>query len=135
MTNPANTFLELGMLPAWLEQHIQAIEDTCRAGYRFLYLPNLENLTMLQAFHSAHGATDWYCAGSATEAIGSRFVLDFGRPRQLWQACGSVTDVIGELLQLPPHGSPGAPSLALSGPSDLWVPPLARSTFGGIGLS
>ncbi|MEV5543943.1 hypothetical protein AB0L13_44755 [Saccharopolyspora shandongensis] len=135
MTNPANTILELCTLPAWLEQHIQAIEDTRRAGYRFVYLPNLESLTMLQAFHPSHGATDWYCAASATEAIGARFVIDFGRPRQLWQACGSVTDVIGELLQLPPHGSPGAPSLALSGPSDLWVPSLARSTFGATGLS
>lgn len=118
-----------GAVPDWLHPHIQAVEDTRRAGFAFLYLPNLANMSTFQGFREAHGAMDVYSATAASDAVAARYRredLDCDRPRPLWTAHGSVTDVVTELLQLPPHGSPGAPSLALALPGDLWVPPMAR---------
>ncbi|WP_338601553.1 hypothetical protein [Saccharopolyspora sp. SCSIO 74807] len=117
------------LLPEWLRAHIEAIEDSKRAGFMFLYLPSLANLTTLQGVHKTHGAMDVYSASSTSDAVAARFRLEDlegGRPRPLWQAHGSVTDVVGELMQLPPHGSTGAPNLALPLPGELWVPPFAR---------
>ncbi|TDD39855.1 hypothetical protein [Saccharopolyspora elongata] len=128
MTIPAHTPPELGALPAWLHLHIRAIEDSKRAGFMFLYLPSLANLSTLQGIFKAHGAMDIYSATSTSDAVAARFRLEdleTDRPRPLWHAHGSVTDVVRELMQLPPHGSKGAPSLALPLPGDLWVPPFA----------
>lgn len=117
-----------GQLPGWLRPHIEAIEDSRRAGFRFLFLPNPENPVMLQAIHNAHGAANFYTACSASDAVAARFRLEDledQRPQPLWRAYGSVTDVVTELLQLPPHGSKGAPSLALPVSGELWVPPFS----------
>lgn len=120
-----NQELLIGHLPEWLRPHIEAIEDTRRAGFQFLYLPSLANLSTLQAIHKAHGAMDIYSASSVSDTVGARFRLedlDSGRPQPLWHRYGSVTEVVTELLQLPPHGARGAPRLAGPGLSELWLP-------------
>lgn len=117
------------LLPDWLRAHIAAIEDSKRAGFMFRYLPSLATLTTLQGIHKAHGAMDVYSASSTSDAVAARFRLtdlEGRRPRPLWHAHGSVTNVVGELMQLPPHGTTKAPSLALPLPGELWVPQFAR---------
>lgn len=121
--------LPIEHLPEWLRPHIGAIEDSRRAGFGFLYLPSLANLSTLQAVHKAHGAMDVYSASSVSDAVAARFRLDdleSRRPQPLWHMCGSVSDVVTELLRLPSHGSSGAPSVARALLSELWIPPLAR---------
>lgn len=121
----SNCLLSGDRLPDWLSPHIAAIEDSKRAGFRFLYLPSLANLSTLQGIHKAHGAMDVYSATAASDAVAARFRLEdleTPRPRPLWHAYGSVTDVVCELMQLPPHGASGAPKLALSTAGELGVP-------------
>ncbi|TDD40299.1 hypothetical protein [Saccharopolyspora elongata] len=123
--------LVLAKLPGWLRPHLAAIEDTCRAGFVFAYWPSRENPLSLHAFHKAHGAMDTYSATSTEDAVAARFRLEdleTARPQPLWYAAGTVTDVVAELMRLPPHGSKGAPRLALSVPSELWVPSIAQSS-------
>ncbi|WP_246868982.1 hypothetical protein [Saccharopolyspora sp. ASAGF58] len=123
-----NSSLLLAKLPDWLRPHIEAIEDSRRAGFVFVYLPSLANMSTLQGILKVNGAMDVYSAASTSDAVAARYRLEdleTGRPRPLWHAHGSVTDVVRELMQLPPHGSKGAPSLTLPLPGGLWVPPFA----------
>jgi len=116
-------------LPDWLRPHIESIKESRRAGFSFLYLPNLKNIAAIQGFRQAHGAMDVYSAASVSDAVAARYRLDDldrNRPCPLWTAHGSVSDVVTELLRLPPHGSPGAPSLALALPGDLSLPSTVR---------
>lgn len=110
----------------WLWPHLRAVEASVRAGFRFSHLPDVDNLLAVQGFRVHHGAMDMFLARSAFDALAARVRvedLDFHwSPPPLWHARGAVADVVTELLELPPHGSPGAPTLAGSRPSDLWIP-------------
>ncbi|MEV0049785.1 hypothetical protein AB0H34_04715 [Saccharopolyspora shandongensis] len=111
---------------AWLRPHLGAVEASVRAGFRFSYLPTLDGVLAVQGFRVLDGAMDMYLARSAFDALAARIRVDdlefHASPSPLWHARGAVADVVMELLGLPPHGSPGAPVLALSRPSELWVP-------------
>ncbi|MGW5644861.1 hypothetical protein ACWEV3_34725 [Saccharopolyspora sp. NPDC003752] len=105
---------------------IEAVEASARAGFRFRHLPTLDNLLAVQGIRVSAGAMDMYMAEAPGKAIGARFRiedLELDRtPPALWHRHGPVPDVVFGLLELPPHGSPGAPTLARSCPSGLWVP-------------
>ena len=105
---------------------IEAVQASVRAGFRFRYLPTIDNIVALQGIRISSGAMDMYLAQAPGDAIAARFRIDDleqGRtPQALWHRRGAVTDVVFGLLELPPHGSPGAPTLARLRPSDLWVP-------------
>jgi hypothetical protein len=111
---------------AWLRSHLGAIEASVRAGFRFSYLPGLDDVVAVQGIRVQHGAMDMYLARSAFDALAARIRVDdleFHRsPPPLWHTRGAVADVVMELLGLPSHGSPGAPTLAHFRPSDLWIP-------------
>lgn len=111
---------------AWLRPHFGALEASVRAGFRFTYLPALDDVLAVQGIRVQDGAMDMYLAQSAFDALAARVRIDdlefHTSPSPLWHARGAVADVVMELLALPPHGSPGAPSLARTRPSELWIP-------------
>ncbi|MBK1788233.1 hypothetical protein [Prauserella cavernicola] len=64
-----------------------------------------------------------YAFQDMTEAVAARFragAYPSGDP--VWQEHGTVADVIAALLELPPHGAPGAPTTTRRAPSSLWLP-------------
>lgn len=111
---------------SWLRSHLAALEACVLAGFRFRYLPTLDDLARVQGFRVASGAMDVFVAESADRASAARFrVEDFANgytPPALWHRRGGVADVVMELLELAPHGSPGAPELANERVDDLWIP-------------
>ncbi|MGW3471257.1 hypothetical protein ACWDKQ_22995 [Saccharopolyspora sp. NPDC000995] len=112
MTISAHMLPGLAALPVWLRPHIEAIEDTRRAGFVFVYLPNLANMTTLQGILKTSGALNIYGATSTSDAVAVRFRLDeleTQRPRPLWHTHGSVTDVVRELMQPNAAGIPVSP--------------------------
>ena len=120
----------LPSLPVWLRPHMQAIEASLRVGFQFRHLPTLDNLLAVQGIRVASGAMDIFMASSATDALAARFRvedLERGTPPALWHRHGSVAEVVFKLLELPPHGTAGAPVLAAAPISDLWVPPSATA--------
>lgn len=110
----------------WMRPHLAALEASVLASFRFRYLPALDDLECVQGFRVESGAMDVFVAESADRASAARFwVEDFENgctPPALWYRRGEVVDVVMELLELEPHGSPGAPVLARERVNDLWVP-------------
>lgn len=105
--------------------HIAAIKSSVLAGFRFLHLRAGDGaaVTAIHAERRRNGAVDSFTVQHMTEAIASRFRLDeypCGDP--LWQEHGTVADVVTALLNLPPHGAPGAPTLTRRTSSSLWLP-------------
>ncbi|WP_298181208.1 hypothetical protein [Saccharomonospora sp.] len=75
------------------------------------------------------GAVDAFLVRAVDEAYAARFrTSDYGSGMPLWQRSGEAADVINDLLDLPPHDSPGAPKRPLHGPGtdagNLWFPGL-----------
>lgn len=102
---------------------IRAITRSRDAGFRFLHLHDERG--EVQAVHAERrhaGAVDCYTVCSPTEAFAARFREDeYGRG-PLWRITGTAVEVITELLALPAHGSPGAPTRTTRTPSGLWLP-------------
>ncbi|GDY33965.1 hypothetical protein [Gandjariella thermophila] len=108
-----------------LTPHLDAIRSSVAAGFSFWHLPAPRNVLGIYGFHSAHGAMDIYLARAANDALAARYRLDdLERPNPpvLWHQRGVVADVVRALLDLPPHGTPGAPTLIHLPPSELWTP-------------
>ncbi|WP_246869003.1 hypothetical protein [Saccharopolyspora sp. ASAGF58] len=122
----------MGVRPAqsdiepWLRPHLAALEASVRSGFRFTHLPKVDSVLAVQGFRVREGAMDMFLARSAFDALAARVRVEdlefHASPSPLWHARGAVADVVMELLGLPPHGSPGAPTVTCSRPSDLWVP-------------
>src|SRR2546421_447181 len=107
----------------WLLPHLEAIQASVRAGFRFRHLPGFDNVLAVQGFRVACGAMDVYLARAPDDSLAARFRIDdleFGSPPALWHRNGAVADVVTELLELPAHGTPGAPNTARSPATDLW---------------
>ena len=110
---------------ATLRPHLDAIQASMRAGFRFRHLPGFDNVLAVQGFRVACGAMDVYLARAPDDSLAARFRIDdleFGSPPALWHRHGAVADVVTALLELPAHGTPGAPNMARSPATDLWVP-------------
>lgn len=95
--------------------HLEALRDCVRAGFYFVLLRDVDNQIMaVHAERRDRGVVDTITAASLEQTVVTRIrVEDYPLGHPLWQSMGSVAEVIGELLELPPHGSPGAPVLAL----------------------
>jgi hypothetical protein len=106
--------------------HIAAIQRSVNAGFRFVHLraPDSGVVEVIHAERwSCQGVVETYAFRDTTEALGARFRCEdypYGDP--LWEISGSVAEVIRALLELPPHGAPGAPVLARRASSSLWLP-------------
>lgn len=104
---------------------IAAIERARDLGFRFLHLRDKRgDLNGLYAEHWRFGAVDIFAVVDQRDAVVARYrTEDYECTRDpIWQVTGTVADVIAELLALPPHGSPGAPTRALRTSSSLWTP-------------
>ncbi|MFI0465220.1 hypothetical protein ACH347_14185 [Saccharopolyspora sp. 5N102] len=114
---------------------IAAIEASMRAGFRFRHLPTIDNLLALQGIRISSGVIDVYLTEAPHIASAARFrVEDIESgvaPPSLWYRNGTVEEVVRALLDLPPHGSPGAPNLARS--RSLWLPGDDLLRNGGLG--
>ncbi|MEV6234911.1 hypothetical protein AB0L88_44295 [Saccharopolyspora shandongensis] len=106
-----------------------------RAGFQFHHLPALDDLRAIQGIRVSSGAIDVYLAEAPHLASAARFRvedIEFGiAPPSLWYRNGTVDEVVYALVDLPPHGSPGAPSLARS--RSLWLPGDDLLRNGGLG--
>lgn len=92
--------------------HLGVIAATVRAGFRFRYLPSLAEIVAVQGFRVRGGAMDVYLVRAEDDALAARFRvedLEDPTPQAIWHRRGSVADVVAELLELPAHGTPGAP--------------------------
>ncbi|MDV6014277.1 hypothetical protein [Haloechinothrix sp. LS1_15] len=106
-------------------EHLAAIRRSKAAGFGFLHLHDHAGVAAIHAERRHAGAVDTYTVRAPGEAIGARYrAEDYGHPsaHPLWQATGTVADVIHQLLDLPPHGSPGAPNRTQRSRSELWLP-------------
>lgn len=107
--------------------HLEAIRASVRAGFRFRHLPSHSRMRALHGFRARSGVMDMYLARDTDDAFAARVRLaDLELPRTpppLWHDSGSVADVVRALLELPEHGTRGAPVRPLDPPSELlWVP-------------
>lgn len=110
--------------------HIDAIRASVRAGFRFHHLPGptalrSADVEAICGFRAAFGAMDTYVVRGMDDAVAARYRLDDldqPCPPTLWHLRGTTVEVVRAVLALPPHGTPGAPSLAIARPSELWTP-------------
>ncbi|TCP43887.1 hypothetical protein EV191_12041 [Tamaricihabitans halophyticus] len=108
--------------------HLAALRQAVDAGFHFRPLAfRPEDGGVPAALHgerwSSTGVVETISMQAMTEAIAARIrIEDYPRGDPLWQLVGTVAEVIAELLALPAHGSPGAPTLARRASSSLWLP-------------
>lgn len=108
-------------------EHLTAIARARAAGFRFLHLRDGIGIVAIHAERTAPGgAVETITLRARTEAVAARYRADDYEHGNdpLWQHTGTVADVIDELLALPPHGTPAAPSRSQPAPSTLWLPPV-----------
>lgn len=103
--------------------HLKALARCVEDGFRFLHMPTDGQVVAIHAERrSVRGVAETIIFRHWTNAVAARTRLeDYPDGHPLWQAQGSVAEVIGKLLELPPHGTPGAPVVALKA-SALWRP-------------
>ncbi|WP_216213095.1 hypothetical protein [Amycolatopsis aidingensis] len=106
-------------MPSPEQAAIDAIMRSREAGFCFTHLRDGGELTAIHAQRWRCGALDTYVVRSPTDAYAARFRAEDRHP--LWQLGGPATEVIEALLDLPAHGTDGAPTRTRSG---LWLPPL-----------
>lgn len=110
-------------------EHLAAITRTRARGFNFVHLRQGGEVIAIHGQRWQAGAVDTYLVRAPDEAIAARYrAEDYGLTERgpLWQRCGAVAEVIAELLALPPHGAPGAPTLELRDRTDLWLPGAVR---------
>ncbi|MQA07624.1 MAG: hypothetical protein GEU98_03550 [Pseudonocardiaceae bacterium] len=94
-------------------------------GFTFIHLRDPDGGAVI-AIHAERwlaGAVDTYTLRAIGEAVAARYRAEnYPYGDVLWQRTGTVAEVITELLALPRHGTPGAPTRARRAPSDLWIP-------------
>lgn len=98
--------------------HLTALRHSVAAGFQFQQFPEGLSGARLRA-----GTIEVLLVRDTTDCVGARYRLDDlerPAPQALWSMAGTVAEVIDGLLGLPPHGEPGAPSLARS--KGLWLP-------------
>ncbi|MFK0249302.1 hypothetical protein ACIQUM_31775 [Amycolatopsis azurea] len=112
-------------IPEEEKPHIDAIARAVLLGFEHIPLPHMAALFYRRRLDSAI-ETISICA--ADEAIAARwnaheYVRRGDRAADpVWQSQGTVADVIEELLELAPPGTPGAPTLGLRSSSSLVLP-------------
>lgn len=105
--------------------HLAAIARARDAGFEFLHLHDGIGITAIRAErHSPAGVVETVTLCARTEAVAARYrIEDYHRGgHPLWERTGTVAEIITELLNLPAHGRPGAPTRSRSASSSLWRP-------------
>ncbi|WP_116042953.1 hypothetical protein [Amycolatopsis palatopharyngis] len=108
--------------------HIAALRRAVELGFQFKPLAfKPEDGGVPAALYaerwSRDGVVETITMQGMTEAIAARIrVEDYPHGDPIWQLAGTVAEVIAELLALPAHDSPGAPTLARRASSSLWLP-------------
>ncbi|MQA10226.1 MAG: hypothetical protein GEU98_17065 [Pseudonocardiaceae bacterium] len=114
MFNAAST-LALTPIDDGEREHIEAIQRSVAAGFAFLHLrdPDGGAVAAIHAERWRDGTVDTHTIQSMRRAAAVRYrVEDYPNGAALWQTCGTVAEVVTELLALPRHGMPGAPTRA-----------------------
>lgn len=105
--------------------HIAAVQRSVEAGFRFLHLRDSEGHAVV-AIHAQRlrgDVVETYTIRDMTEAVAARFrAEDYPNGDPLWQEHGTVEEVIGALLSLPPPGARDAPRTTRRASSSLWLP-------------
>ncbi|GAB3494584.1 hypothetical protein [Amycolatopsis cihanbeyliensis] len=103
------------------DPHIAALVRSMDEGFRFLHLRDGAEVTAIHAERWRHGAVDAFTVREPEMAFGLRLrTEDYPHGDPLWQRCGSVAEVVAGLLELPPHGGPGAPTRTAG--ARMWLP-------------
>ncbi|GAB3494785.1 hypothetical protein [Amycolatopsis cihanbeyliensis] len=106
--------------------HIAALRRAVRAGFVFRQLADADGVAVAALYaerRSPEGVVENLVVCGMTEAIARRLrTEDYPGGDPLWERTGTVAEVITDLLALPAHGSPGAPSLARRPSGSLWLP-------------
>lgn len=105
--------------------HLAALGRAIEAQFRFrpLQAADGELVALYAERWCSYGVVENITVRSATEAVAARIrAEDYPDGDPLWQQVGPVADVIVELLELPLHGLPNAPTLARPADSALWLP-------------
>ncbi|GAA2801978.1 hypothetical protein [Saccharopolyspora taberi] len=105
--------------------HLAALRRGVEAGFRFRHFrdPGGEVAVIYAERWCSYGVVENCTLRAMTEAVAARFrIEDHPGGDPLWQATGSVAEVLTALLDLPPHGHPGAPTSPRRPSSALWLP-------------
>jgi hypothetical protein len=105
--------------------HIDAISRAVLLGFDQLPLPEAPVLFYSRRLESVVETIQIAAMDEATAARWNahEYVRRFERSAPpIWQKDGTVAEVIEELLELPPPGTPGAPTLGLRPSSSLLLP-------------
>lgn len=106
--------------------HIAALQRAVEAGFQFRQLAD-EHGTAIAAMYAErwcrYGVVENITLQSMDQALAQRLRIEnYPHGDPLWQHMGTVAEVIHDLLALPAHGFPGAPTLARRASSSLWLP-------------
>ncbi|MBB5154935.1 hypothetical protein [Saccharopolyspora phatthalungensis] len=105
--------------------HIAALQRAVEAGFKFMHLRDGhgELAAIYAERRCGYGVVENITLRGMDEAVAARFrVEDYPHGDPLWREHGTVEEVITAVLELPPHGSPGAPNSTHRRGSGLWVP-------------
>ncbi|MEU6265634.1 hypothetical protein [Saccharopolyspora shandongensis] len=96
--------------------HHDALLRAIDAGFQFLHLSEGEGQEIAAIYAErwcSYGVVESFTICGMNEASSARIrTEDYPDGDPLWQHTGSVEAVITELLALPPHGFPGAPTIS-----------------------
>ncbi|GAA1245076.1 hypothetical protein GCM10009676_33710 [Prauserella halophila] len=108
--------------------HLAALRRAVELGFRFRPLTvTPEDGGVPAALYAErwcrYGVVENITVPSMDQTIARRLrTEDYPHGDPLWQHIGTVADVIHELLALPAHGFPGAPTLARRTSDSFWLP-------------
>ncbi|WP_216215775.1 hypothetical protein [Amycolatopsis aidingensis] len=106
--------------------HIAALRRAVDAGFVFRQLADADGVAIAALYaerRSPEGVVENLAVCGMNEAIARRLrAEDYPGGDPLWERTGTVAEVVADLLALPAHGSPGAPSLARRPSGSLWLP-------------
>ncbi|QUH01531.1 hypothetical protein HUO13_12560 [Saccharopolyspora erythraea] len=110
------------------EPHLAALKRSVESGFRVRHFGACDGRTVTAIYAErwcAYGVVDSYTLRAMTEAVAARVrIEDYPHGDPLWETTGTVADVITALLELPPHGHPGAPGQARRPSTAFWLPGL-----------
>lgn len=105
--------------------HIAALARMREAGFTFQnFSAGQDGESILYGERWCHyGVVENLTVRSMDSAVATRVrIEDYPNGDPLWQHIGLVAEVVDELLALPAHGAPGAPTLTGRASSSLWLP-------------
>ncbi|MET1074850.1 MAG: hypothetical protein ABWY11_19535 [Umezawaea sp.] len=107
---------------------VEPLAELVNRGFFFQTVPDEKGeIAVVVGSYGWHGYFDRIHVWGEHEAIAARELTDH-RPfsgNVVWSYEGSACDAAQALLDLPKPGEPGAPTVARTAPSRLWLPALS----------